>query len=245
MSESLAMIENMPASFASKVDSAFAALVFIGPKSKRWRIIKSALAQFPHVDSEGDFLVLFDKTKADLAVLTQTLLDVSSWKTAYLLINGKRVNKGDAFQWLSCFSDSLEAGTPETYCPDDVRCWHYRHALTKTCDPNHYVSFIVPCKLTGTYVHFSDSVPASFNEQFEHEAIERGDTNCPNFGLLPFKGPFIHKDEQTVTSVTLELDAEKLKQRRQASIAPKQKMKTWVKVLIAFFAFSILAALFG
>lgn len=245
MNESLAMVENMPASFAPKVASAFAALMFIGPKSKRWRIIKAALTQFPHAENDGDFLVLFDKTKADLTVLTQTLLDVSGWKTAYLLINGKRVDKGDAFSWLSCFADSLEAGTPESYCPDDVRCWHYRHSLTKTCDQNHYASFIVPCKLTGAYVHFSDSIPASFNEQFEQEAIERGDNNCPNFGLLPFKGPFIHKDEVTSSSVTLEIDVEKLRQRRQAAAAPKRKMKTWVKVLIGIFALLILAALFG
>lgn len=132
----LVPVENMPNEFSSALNSAFAALVFIAPRSKRWRVVKSALNRLPHKDNDKDFLVLFKQTQDDLELLMETLYDVSGWKTAYLFINGKRRNASDAHQWLSCFLSSLKSGGPETYCPGDMRCHHYRHGLSRTCSPD-------------------------------------------------------------------------------------------------------------
>lgn len=93
----------------------------------------------------------------------------------------------------------------------------------------------------ASYAILSDAFPISFEEQFNNAAIKRAVADCPNFGIFPFEGPYIHKDTPLGMDFTIRVKVEEASSPAPQS-KPRSKMKIWVKIVLALFVLAVLGA---
>lgn len=186
----------LPQTFKQKMETThpFAALVFIKPRSAKWEGIKALCKTGLFQEEDEKSLALFDDSLKSMQALEQIVGKISSWKSAYFFVEGKPASLKMAEHWIPCYAKALETGDRERHCFLHREFSHFNNDLDHTCKPDECASFILPCKCTGWFVRFADSIPASFYEQFEENAATREAILCPMFSMDGFKGPKCKKD---------------------------------------------------
>ncbi len=186
----------LPQTFKQKMETThpFAALVFIKPRSAKWEGIKALCKTGLFQEEDEKSLALFDDSLKSMQALEQIVGKISSWKSAYFFVEGKPASLKMAEHWIPCYAKALETGNRERHCFLHREFSHFNNDLDHTCKPDECASFILPCKCTGWFVRFADSIPASFYEQFEENAATREAILCPMFSMDGFKGPKCKKD---------------------------------------------------
>lgn len=259
---------NFPAVFLPKIsEDAFAAVIFIAPRSQKWKMVWSLCQKTQHLEENKNYLALFDSSSESITILAQILHEAYAWKSAYLFIRSRLVDKSDASQWLRCFLLSEEHDDPiKTFCLRENDYYHFKNQLTNTARSDQTASFITPCICAAAFARFSDQVEASFKEQFDYYARKRFAHLCPNYRLDNFSGPFVREGAglpELTIKVRLEYEEsqdgeyreEKSETRversrqdtRQLALekGKKKKMSLWKKIAIAVLVLAVLGALAG
>ena len=176
-------------------DTAFVALVFVDPRSKKWPLVWELCKKTQHMEKDKNFLALFEADSRSIQLLGQIIPEIFDWKSANLFIKGKQVRKSDMSQIIDCYSKSFEHQEPmRAYCLQEDECYSFAHQLSNTARENQRVTFVTPCR--RVYAKYSDNLPSSFQEQFHSAAVSRLANLCPNYYLDNFQGPFFEGCQQ-------------------------------------------------
>ena len=216
----------LPQTFKQEIETThpFAALVFIKPRSAKWEGIKALCKMELFHEEDEKFLALFDDSLNSMRILEQIVGKISSWKSAYFFVEGKPANLKMAEYWVSCYAKALETGDRERHCFLHREFSHFNNDLDHTCKPDECASFILPCKCTGWFVRFADSIPASFYEQFEENAATREAILCPMFSMDGFKGPKCKKDPMIAgIGISIHFDASPKEKARAEEVRISKK----------------------
>jgi len=207
--DNLPMPIDLPASFLPQIcEDAFAILVFTHPRSKKWPMVWNFCQGATCLEEGKNYLAIFNSDNNSIVQLCKVLHEAYSWKSAYLFIHGKLIdNKDHASQWMRCYLQSFEHEDPQrTYCLKENYYYHFQNQLSKTAKKDQTVSFMTPCLCTAAFARFSDRLPASFKEQFDHYAKIRFAYLCPNYNLDNFEGPFVMDGSPYDISIKFSVD---------------------------------------
>lgn len=168
-------------------------LIFTAPRSKKWKAVRIICERFFFVEKDDMFCAGFPLETRAMQGLYDVLLMTSGWKSQTCFVNGQGTDSKRLFMIISCLKDALELEEPHKFCP-----WVYD--MYSDFSNNEYKEkqkkeFVIPCRMLNGWLHFSDSSPLTFKDQFLNEAAKRGALLCPLFQRDAFSGPKISEKE--------------------------------------------------
>lgn len=183
-------------------------LIFTAPRSKKWKAVRIICERFFFVEKDDMFYAGFPLETRAMQGLYDVLLMTSGWKSQTCFVDGQATDSKRLFMIISCLKDALELEEPHKFCP-----WVYD--MYSDFSNNEYKEkqkkeFVIPCRMLNGWLHFSDSSPLTFKEQFLNEAAKRGALLCPLFRRDAFSGPKISEKEghSMVHTITVRVQPE-------------------------------------